>query len=413
MASACLSTTKPTHIGTRFIDKHFGRANDPIGHYLRKQLLTVVSDHYTFGDEGSKTKSYVLNYEGFKFVSSLIGIEPINDTKKEYNLFANALEWAKQTYEDELNGEIKYEEKSNRYWHPIQNIKSAVRDDLLASNGFQFTYDIQNAAPSILYQFSRQIPTKFDNKGKQIQGPNTEVLETIEYYLKNKTHIRNQLAKEANIEVAVIKRIITSLFAGAKLSANKHTAIWDLVDGDEAVIYFLMQHDFVIALRKDIEVMWDYIKPVIPFRQAVDGNKQPIFNKDGSRRKSPINSRDKWSIYFEQEKRVVDEIKQYLDLVGVRYFLVHDGFYTNKPVPFGIEDMTKWIEAGTNYVLDFDTGKDYYGGPFVPPVFDVSTPALLRKPPSDTSTHSSWFSGIDWKIPEALTKEEFIMKYNS
>lgn len=411
MTLGCLTPDKPRALGKRFIDKHFGQSQNNISKWLREVLLICVSDSYNM--ETGQAKTYVYNPEGVKYISKCLDKEfkytpnsTLNYSQQlEKNLHHIAVDWAETQFETD---EFEYELKSNRYWNSLQNVKSSVRDEILCKYGIQFKYDIEAAAPTILYQYSRQIPLELDHRGRWLQGPNPLVLETLEYYLNNKSLVRKKIAHESELSVDVVKQIINALFAGAVLGNNPHTAIWDLVDGDTAVIEYLKTNPFVIGLKKDIHDMWEFIKPVIPFRQAVDKQtKQLKFNKDGTPRKAKLSSKDKWSVYFEQERRVLDEIRAYLEHpeVNTKYFLIHDGFYTNKPID--IQDLCYWIQAGTGYELMFDTGKDYYG---------LAAQAQHIQKPSVSSVHSSsketgWFSGINWNTPEPLEKQEFYNKY--
>ena len=330
---ALVSASKPTPLSTRFIDRHFGISSNKLSKYLRDTLLVCVDDSYNM--DSGECKKYVHSQSGIDFVYSRISNKSKNtDTHSApsvINLRDSALEWATQTYEQQLDTlDFQYQEKSHRLFNPIQSIRSETRKQLLAQYGLTHQYDIDCAAPTILYQYSFMVP---DATG--------EILETLEHYLQNRSLVRERLALEAEITHTQAKKIINALFAGAQLSIYKNSSIFKMVEYDVSKIKFLQQHPYLTALRADIKTMWEVIKSVAPIKYFV--------TTTGKTRRKPFNGRAKWDIYFRLERRVLEEVKSYMTEIDSKYFLEHDGFTSQKKID--PQDLGYWIQAGTDFKL--------------------------------------------------------------
>tara|TARA_R110000744_G_scaffold244960_1_gene361719 strand:+ start:336 stop:1625 length:1290 start_codon:yes stop_codon:yes gene_type:complete len=350
MTLAVLSADKPRQLGSKFIQKHYGKTNNPLSNWMRDQMLICVDESYNIRTHDCKT--YVYRQSGVDFIRQVTGRDEFYDSNRnmsyakqksisEVNL---GIEWAEQTYQEQFESGFTYEDKSNRLWNPIQNLPSKCRTKLLAKHNFRYDYDISCAAPTLLYQYSRTIQLKLNSRGKWLQGPNPEVLEFLENYLTNRKHIRQQIAMEADLDYQVVKQLINGMFAGGILGCNKRFQLFRLIGCDYARMTFLQQHPFIIGLKADIQTMWSYIKPSIPDRDKHT-------RRDGV---LTVNSKTKWNIYFQLERQVLNEVRSYLALpeVNNRYFLIHDGFTTQRPID--VVDLSYWVEAGTGYQVTFD-----------------------------------------------------------
>lgn len=340
--SALVSPTKSTHLSTRFIDKHFGMASNKLSKYLRDLLLVCVDDSYNM--DSGECKKYIYSSDGMEFLLNSLDIKKSQKSKNHHYinyipsvilLKQEALNWANETYEEQLNSlEFEYEEKSSaRLWNPIQNIRSETRTELLASRGLKYQYDIVCAAPTILYQYSFQVP---DATG--------EVLETLEHYLENRSEVRKKLAVEAEITEKEAKQIINALFAGAYLSTYPNSKLYKLIESETAKMLFLKQHPYLTALRLDIKDMWDVIKPSHPTEYYI--------TKTGKRRKRAFNAKAKWNIYFQLERQVIEQVRNYMNEIDSKYFLEHDGFTSEKPID--VEDLSLYIKLETGFDLKLE-----------------------------------------------------------
>ena len=330
---ALVSNQKPTPMSTRFIDKHYGISSNKLSKYLRDLLLVCVDDSYNM--ETGQCKKYIYSETGMDFVMSSLGIkQPRNHQHSVVDFHSEALEWANETYEEELDTlDFEYEEHSHRLFNPIQNIRSDIRTHLLAEKGLKHQYDIVCAAPTLLYQYSFMVP---DATG--------EVLETLEHYLENRNTVRSKLAKEAEITEKQAKKIINALFAGAILSSNIRASLFEMIDYDIAKMQFLQQNKYLKALRDDIKNMWNMIKSTSPDEYFI--------TKTGKRRKRPFNARAKWNIYFLLERSIIEEVKSYMNEIGSKFFLEHDGFTSQKEIDS--EDLSLYVKCNTGFDLVFE-----------------------------------------------------------
>lgn len=335
---ALLSEDKPRQMSTRFIDKHFGISSNKLSRYLRDQLLVCVDESYSM--ESGICKSYKSNLFGLNFLSEMINLKKDNDITTTNNypsvllLQNTALEWASEEYKVQLESkEFDYEDKSNRLFNPIQNIRSELRSKLLATHGLPHQYDIASAAPTLLYQWYYMTPSATG-----------EVLSTLEHYIANKSVVREKLSIETELTSKQIKVIINALLAGAYLSKHPDTSIYKEVNGDIAVIEFLQQHSYITALRSDIKKLWDVIKQDRPVEYYI--------TTTGKKRKRQFNSKAKWSIYFELERLVMNAVISHMKFTGNHVFLEHDGFTSQYSVD--VIDLSDWVRHKTGFDIKFE-----------------------------------------------------------
>lgn len=327
MTLGMLDPEKPRQLSTRFIDRYYGQQQSNTAKYLRSTLL---KPHSNWNMETGKCIEYTYNPLGVAEVKRLLDIpQTVNKHQQRIQNRALGLEWANTEFDFES---IDYADKSNRLWHPIQNMPKSIRNSYLKTQGLRVQYDIRSAAPSLLYQLSWRYS-------------HGVVLDTIDHYINNKDSVRARLAHESGLPVTNIKILINSLFAGAVLGASSRFSCWEYCNRDAGVIEFLKQHPYICDLRADIRQMWEYLRPGLPVTTLTLSN--------GRTRRVQMSPRNKWHMYFVLERSVLNEIRSYLELVGVKYFLIHDAF-VSEPLPYGIEDLCYWIEAGVDFSVRFD-----------------------------------------------------------
>lgn len=337
-ASGVISTTKSQQWSTRYIDKWFGVQSNPLSRYLREQLLIETNSHWN--KETGQCKEYVLNQSGVDCLCDAIGLNKTTTTQ----LYPIVLQVAQEEYQTELStGDFEYNDQSNRLWHPLQNFKRDAKREILESAGYQFHYDIQCCAMTLIHQYSQTIPEVIV-ENKWVQGPMDLYLFALRDYLRDRKRIRAQIAAEAEIPEDVVKRVINALLAGAKLSNNPTTEIYQMLGGDRARIEFLQQHKYLTELRADIKSCWDYIKPTLPRRSKQD--------KNNRERMLPISSRQKWGVYFDLERRVLNEVREFLCESNNRHFLEHDGWSCE--CELDIDSLTKRVHERTGFWLEFE-----------------------------------------------------------
>jgi hypothetical protein len=304
---------------TRYIDKWFGSQRNDLSRYLRDQLLIVTRSRWN--KDTGQCKEYILNQTGVQNLCDCIGLIKNNTTTQLHHI---VVEVAQAEYTQELaSGTFTYNDKSNRLWHPLQNFRRAVKRDVLNQAGYQYHYDVQCCAMTLIHQHAQQIPEVVHN-GRWQQGPMDLYLFALRDYLRDRQTIREQIAQAADVDPQTVKRIINALLAGAKLSSNPNTEIYRLLSGDTARIRFLQQHEYLTQLRRDIKTCWDYIKPTLPRRSTQDRNKR--------QRMIPISSRQKWGVYFDLERQVLNEVRDFLSETNNRHFLEHDGWSCEREI---------------------------------------------------------------------------------
>jgi hypothetical protein len=242
--------------------------------------------------------------------------------------------WAYKEFGDELsNRQFNYEDKANRLWHPLQSIKRAYKKPILAEAGLKYHYDIQCCAPTLIHQHAQ----------KQ-QDPMDLYLFALRRYLKERTDIRQELAREMETDLRIVKVIVNALFCGARIGHNPDFAISQLLNNDPARIEFLKQNEFIKELVSDIKTCWLYIKPSMARRS--------ITNRNNQEQMLPINSREKWMRYFELERQVVDAVRTYLDRTNNQYLLEHDGWACLREIDR--HELENYIYEQTGYRVTLD-----------------------------------------------------------
>lgn len=346
-ALANLSATKPRAWGTRQIDRWFGYQHTAIGQWLRTTLLVEANSYYNSFRGIAKT--YTLNVEGATLIAGLIGkknssfIPCANDLKRQQLSAAIAV------YGDAIeSGAFEYREKSNRLWNDLQNIPNETRKPLFANYGYIHEYDIKSSAPTILTQYAK-------NLGSRKRIP------TVEAYLENPNFYRQRIADSLGIELSVAKRIITSRFAGARFGNNN--AILSELGGRWILHNRLKEDTWFQDLSRDIKKIWDTIKIHEGF--------------------SRLNSRQKWSIYFREEMRVMRGVHRFLEKNSIQYFHEHDGWRSNQAVD--IYQLKNAILRSSGYRIEFDYE-----------IFERDIEVPLQEPTHDISSkYHSLFSSCN------------------
>lgn len=333
-----MSSTKSQSWSSRYIDKYLGSQRNDLSKYLRENLLVVTDEYYRYNSSQNKCKEYRLNQRG---------VDLLRDNLKITNIqtYPSVVKVAKEDHQTELeSGKFEYNDKSNRYWHPLQRYRKQHRSQILADYGYQHQYDIETCAPTLIHQYSQMIPERIDDKGKWLQGPMDLYLFALRRYLTDKTQVREEVALAIDLPVAAVKEIINALFAGAVISKNKDSDIYHILDGDISRIEWLKQDPYIQLLVQDIKTCWEYIRPVM--------QKRTKKTSKGSERLLPINARQKWLLYFELERQVIDSVRTYLDERSIKYFLIHDGWTCASSIDE--RELSDYVRDKTGFDIKFE-----------------------------------------------------------
>lgn len=342
----CLTEDRAKPWSSRYLDQYLGHSGNQLSSYLRNILLVVSDNHYSMSS--GKCKKYCKNPTGIKFIKqSLAGTitcewseycetstEPTNSTELnstdllfDQRMIANFVE---AEYGDQLrSGNFDYNDRSQRLWHTLQNIRSVHKKPILSNWGYHHQYDIVCCAPSIIEQISRRM-------GNDLWMPE------LERYLDYTTEYRNSIARDLEIDVKTTKIFINSLFCGARVGHNPDFATSELLHNDFTRIQLAKTHPAISALREDIKTCWSSIiksGDLITRRRDVETG-----------RLKPVSSSDKWSVYFRYERQVLSEIQKHLQSLGVKFFLEHDGWSSSEYVD--VESLQRVIKNTTGMDLN-------------------------------------------------------------
>ena len=313
-----LSTSRPQWLSTREIDRHFGMSARPLCTYLKQELLICV-DPYFNGYTG-RCKKYILNKKGFDQLSIRVGMKQSTEVIDQYR--------------DELeSGVFEYNDTSNRKYHPIQNIKRAVKKSGLARYGYRFNYDIVACAPTLLLQHARKL-------GLSTPTP------TVDQYLIDRTQMRQAIATDTGIQLEKIKVVVNALFQGAYLSHFYGTRILTELDNNDRHIHALKLNTTIQLMRSEIKQIW---QTIIPHMKRELTDKQKI---DGSYRFKAITGRKKAELYRQLEQSVLTQIDKYLKKTNNTFLLEHDGWTCKEMIE--VNDLIRLVRTNTGYVIDID-----------------------------------------------------------
>jgi len=317
--TSCLSTTKPRQWSTRELDRWLGYTHKPLGRYLREKLLITHDDYYEWGTDGARCKTYRLNHRG---VTELTERCEFNNNNTYTNMLVPTKsipqEWIQGTFPEIRTGAFEYQEKNHRLWHPLQNVRSDLRRNTMLVQGYIYEYDIESAAPTLIFQLAQSCGLT-----DRTHTPRTQE------YLKNPRQWRESLAQRLGVDYDTVKQIITARFAGA--TTRNYRSIHEYLNWDWHKLTALRADLEFQNLSKEIQKLWHKIRTY--------------------HNRSRLSPRDKWNYYFAQERRVMRVIQRELDKHAGRYFLEHDGWRCTSWVdPYLVRQQ---VEKHTGYKINF------------------------------------------------------------
>lgn len=330
-----------------------------LGNWLKDNLL-ICTDPIYVADTG-KTMEWTYNKSVYKYLRKVLRGDKVPsletylkqnpttlnlyDTKKDV-VFDNKLinELAERNYGMELKAlEFAYKDKSDRLWHPLQNIKKIHKKTVFARQGLLYNYDIEACAPTVLLQLAKQ-------RCLDVYTP------ALELMISDKNKVRRYLADAIGIDIKTVKFILNALLCGAKLmkysehSPYKH-AITAALNNDNDLIAKVKTNPYIQLLLKDYKELWSAIATLEVRELRSNGTIKPL------------NSRHKWRIYFSLERKILNSVQKYCNEIGIKIFSEHDGFVSNKPV--NIDSLTNFVENETCLRVSFS-------GEVLSPVLEAS-----------------------------------------
>jgi hypothetical protein len=299
------------------LEQIFGPVGNRVGDYLRANLL-VREDKYIPGKQFFKYRlkqggcEKVAGYAAASNCSIVNTSDPMLMAERRAEKHSGELETLTFTYKD----------KSRRLWHPLQTIKKSTKPVFWAKHGLPFDYDIEACAPTLLLQTARKAGML-----ALLQGP-------IQDYLDGRDKYRRKVMELTGLPHDDSKNLVTSLFNGARLTANSYSAAFrhmtdsGMSPGQAASAMKRLQEDKDIrALRRSICTAWRRLR--LKLKREFRTGQQ------------------KWQLYFILERKVLDAIKAELERQGRKYFTEHDGFRTDASVD--VAALINHVNAATGY----------------------------------------------------------------
>jgi len=350
--SACFHTEHARPAARTWLDRRLGQAHNPVSAWLRSNLLVCEND--TYDHLSGRCKTYRRDTSGMEYVRAGLAGE-FHGTRLQWSqqrrrdpesrdFHAEAVTWCRDAFVAELESlRFEYQDKSDRLWHPLQFVRRPIKVAIQVDAGLGHHYDIESAALTLLLQHSQHIPLEIDADGVYLRGPMDLWLWGIQHYLAHKATCRQQWARDLEVTVPQIKEIITALVAGARISERPESAVFSMLGHDRARLQALREHAEIGQFRRDLRLMWDYLKWVMP-RRRVETRRGP--------RWQAISSRDKWNLYFRLERSVLDQVRHYLRERQNPCFLEHDGWATRDPIDG--TDLERHIAITTGFRVIID-----------------------------------------------------------
>jgi hypothetical protein len=291
-----------------------------------KSILFICTDESYIAacfknNNGKKAhpKKWKLNPEGIITVSEYfnIGQPPIALT---------IVERLSRRYQDELeSGEFSYNEKTHRHYHYLTSVKKDIRSEILMNFDFVYEYDIQSAAPTILYYEYLKITNKR--------------LTVLEKYINDPKTFRMIIAKETNTSYEKVKQLLTAMNYNAKLTSAKV-----IKKGEK----FEISACFEIAETEEVLKAWCENQSLRELSRSFHKVYKVIKTHFGY--KTP---REVSIFYMEIEERIRDILMIFCIENKIKKFTIHDAIITNQKIDFQV--ISDKIEKELGYKVLFTT----------------------------------------------------------
>lgn len=282
----------------------FGQAQNALSNWLRHRLLRQIGG-YT---PGKANYAYLLKEGSIQSLRTMLG-EPavaLTDVQRYERKYATELTTLR----------FQYNDKSNRLWHPLQNVEREKKPALWEKY-LPFDYDINACAPNLLTQTAARV------------GLAPEALAGVQRFLDDKTGFRQHVADLTGMSYRQAKAVINSMFNGAKLHPHRSCSTFEVLGFDKDALQRLKTDPQVVELLASVKAIWAQLDAVL----------------EGGRGA-------KWRIYFRLEREVIDVCHQYLRDAGNPFFSEHDGWRCQFEVD--TDALEALIFEKTGYRLKFD-----------------------------------------------------------
>jgi hypothetical protein len=315
---------KAKPISSANLTKAFGNQKTPLAERLRHKLLQQESSYVP----GKQSISYSLKRDGYTELAAAIGQPVPVDIDVARELYGGIASGAAvPEYTEPTIGARRYT--------PVQNLSRALRADLFKG---WFDYDIEAAAPTLIYQRACGVYRGLYPERTQVPYP------SIAKLVEDRTSVRRHVADVTGLDLSAAKSIVVALFFGAKLVPHEKQAIYRLVGMDWSIMDRLKADPFLQAFRREVAGMW---LMVLMDENARNG--RVAFNGGPVVRKPATKSKQRMAVYLRLERQVIDVIEGDLRKAGVPLVLIHDGFMARTKID--VQAMEQAVKEQTGYSI--------------------------------------------------------------
>ena len=249
--------------------------------------------------------SYKVKRKGYNDLAALIGISEQTDAEMAVELYGGIAAGVEiPVYTEPTKGARRY--------HAVQNLPKGLRGKVFKG---WFDYDIEAAAPTLVYQSACRVYRKHSPERADVPHP------SIKRLVDDRTAVRQHIADVAGVDFSTAKGIVVALFFGAKLVPNEKQAIFRLVRSDREVMERLKADPFVKAFRREVAAMWSLLLIDENARNGVQGFRTGVIVP-----KPETKPKQKMALYLRLERKVIDVVETELWREGAVPVLIHDGF---------------------------------------------------------------------------------------
>lgn len=289
-----------------------------LGKKFKEALLICVDDSYSNFDGSEYTKKYQVNDRNLaKIVQSATTLmQPaicvlVFKPEKEVNNWVTA--YYKKKYAKELAGEkqFNYNDKSYRLWNELQNLTSDDKSEVFGDT-LPFDYDVSTSLISHMLGDVQKLDKKFDPKEFHL----------IIEYRDNKKEIRNKVGELLDLPYDSVKELFSYINNNGIISTSPFMSLMKIVGHDKCKVEVIKKNEFFRRYRRQIKMLWS---------RWIFKNNMEVWFKDDKER-IHIQNKKRYTLYFFNERKLLDVIKSYLDSNGFIYFLEHDGFRSDRSV---------------------------------------------------------------------------------
>jgi hypothetical protein len=292
---------KARKISSKDLTKTFGNQRNDLSARLRYKLLQQEGTYAP----GKHSFSYSLKRDGYEELAAAIDYTVPSDADTARELYGSIASGAEVP---------KYSKPPSgwRRYSGFQNLPKAMR--AVVFKGW-FDYDIEAAAPTLVYQLACRIHRQL--YPAKTGTPYPSVLQLIE----QKAEVRQHVAELTGLEFSAVKTLLAALFFQAPLAAHHMRATYRIVGFDADVIDRLKADPFVTAFKRDVSAMWAAV-----LTDDTVNKGRSLLRQGKVVPNAASKSKQRMAVYARLERQAMDVMESVLAADGKVPLLMHDGF---------------------------------------------------------------------------------------